>query len=275
MRQFSQWKWGLEQVCQAGRTLIREWVMDGPEGSWTSPERPWGSGTSCSWILITPLAYHLHTPYLHYSLAAPCLFLQIAVFPAQFNSSTLYVWLCPCSWKLLAARQCRAPVCLWLEASSSQMLSCFLESYLLLTLPSAIAAASFCHGWTSTGTQREAGNGQRGGKGRRTLVDSWGYALSQLWKYIGEILLFWPHCWKILSHLWKVLTRLFLGRSAGWKTTEFGGKYKAKGISPSSPGNMSLHWAPFDVGPISQTPNPCLLCGEVWAAESPSLVKTN
>lgn len=36
---------------------------------------------------------------------------------------------CACSWKLLAARQRRAPVCLWLEASSRQMLSCFLENY--------------------------------------------------------------------------------------------------------------------------------------------------
>lgn len=32
------------------------------------------------------------------------------------------------------------------------------------TLPSSIAAASFCHDWTSTGKEKEAGNGQRGEK---------------------------------------------------------------------------------------------------------------
>lgn len=100
---------------------------DGPEGSWNSPECPWGPGTSCSWILVASLAYYLHTLYLHYCLAVPCLFLQIVVFPAHCNSSTLCIWCCPCSWKLLAGRQCR---CLqWLEASSSQMFSCFLKNY--------------------------------------------------------------------------------------------------------------------------------------------------
>lgn len=50
------------------------------------------------------------------------------------------------------------------------------EKLLLILLP-AVAAASFCHGWTTTGTEREAGNGQRRVKTRRTSVHSWGWAM--------------------------------------------------------------------------------------------------